>query len=206
MHRHALALLAIAPLCISFNPLQRIQKDFFALTVRASPRHVMRPRTEQGRRECAAIMKSLRNETATGTFVVDAFAAAATQYSSDADTAADGGLLGEMIPQGYIMSKALDRACFTATLGEVEGPVESEYGWHLVLVPARINCKKDNGYVRIEPRADGFSTPKYVREDNTELAMQTDALVGTVQTVAFWGLSAGFIAKGAALIGNALPS
>jgi len=115
-------------------------------------------------------------------------------------------LLGEMIPQGYIISKALDRACFTATLGEVEGPVESEYGWHLVLVPARINCKKDNGYVRIEPRADGFSTPKYVREDNTELAMQTDALVGTVQTVALWGLSAGFIAEGAALIGNALPS
>ena len=109
-------------------------------------------------------------------FVVDAFAAAATQYSSDEDTNKNGGLLGEMIQQGVIRSKALDRACFTANLGEVEGPVESEYGWHLVLTPERINCKKDNGYVRIEPRTDGISTPKYIREDNTERAMQGDAL------------------------------
>jgi hypothetical protein len=93
-------------------------------------------------------------------------------------------------------------------LGELEGPVESEYGWHLVLVPARINCKKDNGYVRIEPRNDasGITTPKYIREDNSELAMQSDALGKTIQTVAFWVLSCGFIAEGAALIGNALPS
>ena len=139
-------------------------------------------------------------------FVVDAFAAAATQYSSDAETAAGGGLLGEMIQQGVIRSKALDRACFTANLGEVEGPVESEYGWHLVLTPERINCKKDNGYVRIEPRTDGISTPKYIREDNSERAMQGDALGKTVQTVAFWALSCGFIAEGAALIGNSLPS
>ena len=202
----ASAVLALAPLCcVSFNPVQRIRKDFLALTVRASPRHLMRPRTEQGRRECAAILKSIKNSTANGMFVVDAFAAAATQYSSDAETAASGGVLGEMIQQGVIRSKALDRACFTANLGEVEGPVESEYGWHLVLTPERINCKKDNGYVRIEPRNDGISTPKYVKEDNTELAMQGEALGKTVQTVAFWALSCGFIAEGAALVGNSLP-
>ena len=200
------AVLALAPLCcVSFNPVQRIRKDFLALTVRVSPRHLMRPRTEQGRRECAAILKSIKNSTANGMFVVDAFAAAATQYSSDAETAASGGVLGEMIQQGVIRSKALDRACFTANLGEVEGPVESEYGWHLVLTPERINCKKDNGYVRIEPRTDGISTPKYIREDNTELAMQGEALGKTVQTVAFWALSCGFIAEGAALVGNSLP-
>ena len=28
------------------NPLQRIRKDYMALSVRASPRHVMRPRTD----------------------------------------------------------------------------------------------------------------------------------------------------------------
>ena len=103
------AVLALAPLCcVSFNPVQRIRKDFLALTVRASPRHLMRPRTEQGRRECAAILKSIKNSTANGMFVVDAFAAAATQYSSDAETAASGGVLGEMIQQGVIRSKALD--------------------------------------------------------------------------------------------------
>ena len=35
--------------------------------------------------------------------------------------------------------------------------------------------------------------------------MQGDALGKTAQTVAFWALSCGFIAEGAALIGNSLP-
>merc|ERR1712159_840251 len=125
----------------------------------------MRPRTEQGRRECAAILKSIKNSTASGTFVVDAFAAAATQYSTDAETAASGGVLGEMIQQGVIRSKALDRACFTANLGEVEGPVESEYGWHLVLTPERINCKKDNGYALAPRCCVSFNPVQRIRKD-----------------------------------------
>lgn len=132
--------LVLAGVAFALNPVQRIQKDFRALTVRASPRHIMRPKTERGRMECAAIAKDMRSATARGEFVVDAFAAAAAAYSTDADTSSRGGLLGDMIPQGTIRSKALDRACFTANLGEVEGPIETEFGWHLVLVGERINC------------------------------------------------------------------
>ena len=62
------------------------------------------------------------------------------------------------------------------------------------------------GYVRIAPRTDCISTPKYVKEDNTELAMQGEALGKTDQTVAVRALACGFIAEGAALIGNSLPS
>ena len=80
------ALLALAPLCRFVQPVQRIRKDFLALTMQASPRHLMRPRGPSRGGECAAILKSIRNSTASGTFVVDAFAAAATQYSSDAET------------------------------------------------------------------------------------------------------------------------
>ena len=192
------AVLALCARACALDPLTRIRKDFLALTVRASPRHLMRrpprldaaaaeswigrggeanvsthlaarpgagsdavgrrtsrlisrrrvaatpragssvavrgrargvagPRTEKGRLECAAIMKDIRNQTNNGVFVVDAFAAAARSYSDDAETAADGGELGKLINQGVIRSRELDRACFTATLGEVEGPVESEY-------------------------------------------------------------------------------
>ena len=39
------------------NPLQRIRKDYMALSVRASPRHVMRPRTDDGRRPDAARLR-----------------------------------------------------------------------------------------------------------------------------------------------------
>jgi len=163
----------------------------------------MRPRTEKGRLECAAIMKDIRNQTNNGVFVVDAFAAAARSYSDDAETAADGGELGKLINQGVIRSRELDRACFTATLGEVEGPVESEYGWHLVLTPERINCFKDNGYVRIEPQVDApWSGPRYVKEENSEASMQNEALVKTAQTALFWLLSCGFIAEAAAVAGN----
>ena len=110
-----------------------------------------------------------------------AFTAAAATYSTDKETAASGGLLGEMIPQGTIRSKALDRACFTANLGEVEGPVESEFGWHLVLVPERINCNKDNGYARIEPQPEDkpWSGPRYISADDTEDDMRGEALAST---------------------------
>ena len=192
----------------ALDPITRVRKDFLALTVRASPRHVMRPRTRKGRLECAAIKKEVRAATDRGAFVVDAFADAAAKYSTDAATAADGGRLGDMIPQGTIRSRALDRACFTAALGEVEGPVESDGGWHLVLVPERINCFKDDGYTRIAPQPPDapWSGPRYVRGASSEAAMQGEALAKTAATVAFWVLSGGAVAEGAASIGRAVEA
>lgn len=204
--RFALVASLVLRPALALDPISRIRKDFLALTVRASPRHVMRPLTSKGRAECAAIAKDIANATEGGAFVVDAFATAAEKYSVDSDTAAAGGVLGEMIPQGTIRSLILDRACFTAALGEVEGPVESEYGWHLVLVPERINCFKDNGYVRIAPQAAGtpWTGPRYLKGANSEAAMQGEALAKTAATALFWTLTSGLVAEGAALVGGAV--
>lgn len=194
------------------NPLQRIRKDYMALSVRASPRHVMRPRTDDGRRQCAAIAAKIANATRSGEFVVDVFESAARKYSVDDTTASNGGLLGERIPQGTIRSKALDRHCFTAELGQVEGPYESEFGWHLVLVPERLNCFKDDGYTRIEPRpmveggAEGLVRSVRVRGEDTEQAMADEAAAKTLQTLAASLLLCGFVAEGAAALGSALEA
>jgi len=51
----------------------------------------------------------------------------------------DGSLLGTLVPQGYCRAQELDKACFEVPLGEISGPVESEYGYHLVLVTERTN-------------------------------------------------------------------
>ena len=56
------------------------------------------------------------------TYVVDAFEAAAKKYSRGGETAANGGLLGELVPQGYCRAGELDEACFRAPLGDVCGP------------------------------------------------------------------------------------
>ena len=145
--------------------LNRVKKDWAALNMRSTTRHLMRPLTTLGREQCVAIKAALRESDQ---FVVDAFIEACAQHSSDSGTASNGGLLGELLPQGAIAetwgrqrggenAAALDRACFTAPLGTVYGPLESDYGWHLVLVEQRVGCRFDDGMVKIVPqrRADG---------------------------------------------------
>lgn len=93
------------------------------------------------------------------TYIVDAFAAAARKYSRDASTASDGGLLGTLAPQGRCSRiNELDEACFDVPLGEVCGPVESDWGYHLLLVEERTNCPRlDGERTRIERGEDGAS-------------------------------------------------
>ena len=209
-----LRLVALAAAVGAMNPFTRLVKDYRALSVRATPRHIMRPLSDDGRRQCAAILKSIENSTRNGVFVVDAFTAAASEYSSDGETRSDGGKLGELIPQGTIRSKSLDRYCFTAELGAVEGPYESEFGWHLVLVEERLNCFKDQGMTKIEarPLVDGAGAGDervrsvLVAGDDTERAMQDEALVKTLQTMGGAVLLSGVVAELAAAVGGAVEA
>ena len=63
---------ALAAAVGAMNPFTRLVKDYRALSVRATPRHIMRPLSDDGRRQCAAILKSIENSTRNGVFVVDA--------------------------------------------------------------------------------------------------------------------------------------
>jgi parvulin-like peptidyl-prolyl isomerase len=63
------------------------------------------------------------------------FATIARERSIDSDTAPNGGDLG-WLPRGY-MPSAFDEVAFALAPGEVGGPVQTQYGWHIVKVLER---------------------------------------------------------------------
>ena len=84
----------------AFDPLKTVARDLAALRMRSTARHIMRPKTPDGRGQCEVIQRSIQAARSNGTFVVDAFADAARSTSIDPDTGPQGGLLGERMPQG----------------------------------------------------------------------------------------------------------
>lgn len=125
------------------NPLDRIQKDYLALTRRVTARHILLPPSAD---LALALKQKIRNRVnEDGVYVIDAFEAAAKKFSRNETTNFRGGLIGELVPQGYCRSVELDQACFSVRLGEIEGPLESDYGFHLILVSERTNCPKLDG-------------------------------------------------------------
>ena len=65
----------------------------------------------------------------------DEFAEVAVELSLDTGSGAAGGDLGCAVPSGYVEPFA--DATMTAVIGEVVGPVESEFGFHLIRVDSR---------------------------------------------------------------------
>mmetsp|Transcript_2753 Transcript_2753/g.4021 ORF Transcript_2753/g.4021 Transcript_2753/m.4021 type:complete len:265 (-) Transcript_2753:92-886(-) len=191
------------------NPIDVITRDFQALTRKVTAHHILLPKSTD---VALSLKQSIRNKVSPKSsddpkYIVDVFSAAAQKYSRDEETAVRGGLLGTKVPQGYCRAKELDAACFKAPLGEIAGPIESEYGYHLLLVTERTNCPKlDGKYNKIIPDVDGVST-KFVRGDSQEGSeeIQTVAL----QQVGFWmgvSLAGGVLAEVAAKAANVVDT
>lgn len=124
------------------DALNKVQKDLAALTRRVTARHILVANPEIA----LALKRKIRDECAEKqVYVVDIFEQAAQKYSQDETTNQRGGLLGQLVPQGYCRSPKLDAYCFQAPLGTLEGPLESEFGYHIVLVTERTNCPKLDG-------------------------------------------------------------
>jgi peptidyl-prolyl cis-trans isomerase C len=62
------------------------------------------------------------------------FAALATQLSKDTGSATQGGDLGEFT-RGRLVPE-FEQAAFGAEVGEIVGPIETEFGWHVIKVTA----------------------------------------------------------------------
>lgn len=189
------------------NPIQTISRDFQALTRKVTAHHILLPKSTD---VALALKQRIRNAVSpkkgsdvNPMYIVDAFSSAAVKYSRDEETAARGGKLGTLVPQGYCRSEELDKACFEVPLGEIAGPIESEYGYHLLLVTERTNCPKlDGEYIKIVRGDDGVST-KFVKGskvDVTEFAIQQ---IGFWIAVAFAG---GVVAEIAAKAVNIVDS
>ncbi|HOZ98700.1 peptidylprolyl isomerase [Mesotoga prima] len=92
----------------------------------------------------------LVTEEATATELMDrinsgeiTFAEAALQFSIDSSTAANGGELGSIV-RGQTVPE-FEEAILAAPIGELYGPVQSEFGYHLIIVEERteINSLED---------------------------------------------------------------
>ncbi|KAL7428006.1 hypothetical protein ACHAXM_001089 [Skeletonema potamos] len=189
------------------NPVDIITRDFQALTRKVTARHILLPKSID---VALSLKQSIRNKVSPKSsdnpkYIVDAFSAAAQKYSRDEETAMRGGLLGTLVPQGYCRAKELDAACFEVPLGEISGPIESEYGYHLLLVTERTNCPKlDGNGNKIICDIDGFST-KFVGGEEASEQIKTVAL----QQIGFWlgvSLAGGVLAEVAAKTANVIDT
>ena len=180
------------------NPISRIKNDFLALTRKSTTRHILLPRSSEA---ALKLKQNIRNRIADdGEYVEDAFSAAARRYSLDEETAKRGGLLGTLAPQGYCVCPELDEVCFRAPLGEVYGPVESDFGLHLVLVCERTNCPKLDGYNARIARGPNNECLLMPPEGGPRTMSQEMAELG-VQNIGFWlgtFLAAGVVSELAA--------
>ena len=150
MQRVLLLLLLPHAACLVLpGPLRQVYYDWVALNARSTTRHIMKPLTTAGREELLLLKQQVRADVTAGSFVVDAFASAAT-VSIDEESCQNGGLIGRRLRQGVCILPELDRACFTAPLGEVAGPLRSSEGYHLVLVEERLGlAMHDGGNTRV---------------------------------------------------------
>ena len=167
----------------------KIQDDFLALTRRVTSRHILVPDEDVAR----ALKQKIRDQCVDKErYVVDVFEEAAKKYSRDESTCENGGLLGELVPQGYCRSRELDRFQFEVPLGELYGPLKTEYGYHLLLVSERTNCPKLDGDCTrlVQTRGDDvFGT--LMEGQQVGKANLSQILVDQVQ---FWALT--FVAGG----------
>jgi peptidyl-prolyl cis-trans isomerase C len=166
----------------SGGPLDKIRKDLNALTRRVTARHILLP---PNAKEVALTLKQrIRNQALDDDrFVIDIFEEAAKKYSADDTTNYRGGLLGELVPQGYCRSSELDRACFEVPLGTIEGPLETSYGYHLLLVSERTNCPQLDGRATklVRGSTDGLGTLV-----TSEQVGKVDIAKFAVDQIAFW--------------------
>lgn len=197
------SMLPIVAFAFVQNPIDVISRDFKALTRKVTAHHILLPKSDE---VALALKQRIRNNVSPPKessvppmYVVDAFEAAARKYSRDDDTATSGGLLGTLAPQGYCRARELDEACFKVPLGEICGPIESKYGYHLLLVVERTNCPKlDGRYTKIERGADGASRV-FAGDDGGEGTEET--IKFAAQQVGFWigvSLAGGVVAEVAA--------
>lgn len=124
------------------DAFRKVEKDFLSLTRRVTARHILLSHEEVAR----TLKRKIRDRCIErDRFIVDVFEEAAGKYSLDDTTNLRGGLLGTLVPQGHCRSPQLDKACFEVDLGVLVGPLETDYGYHLLLVTERTNCPKLDG-------------------------------------------------------------
>jgi len=142
--------------------LAQLMKDRTAERVRA--RHILiKVAKDAGMAvKSKALAKTNRLKKQTGINGKD-FADLAEEHSQDISSAKRGGDLGYFI-RGW-MVPAFEKAAFSASVGKVVGPVETEFGYHLILVEE----KRAASSLRLQDVENDLSAYLMQREFQTKL-------------------------------------
>ena len=104
----------------------------------------------------------------------EAFAEVAAEVSMDTGSAARGGELG-CLPQGATVP-AFDEAAFAAEIGELTGPVQTQFGYHLLVVDERVDARQ-RSFDEVRDQIE-----REMRGARAELALQRAIEVAGVRT------------------------
>lgn len=107
------------------------------------------------------------------------FAELARKYSSDKGSAQTGGDVG-YFTKGK-MVKPFEEAAFAASKGQVVGPVESQFGWHIIKVDDKQSDEIKYSFIKIKPELTRLTTKALGRDakefkDKVEAGENFDAL------------------------------
>jgi len=191
------------------NPIDRISNDLSALKCSVTARHILLPKSTE---VVLALKQKIRNRVCDKErpiYIEDAFALAAEKYSQDYKTKGKGGLVGTLIRQGHYPCPKLDQAFYRLPLGEISGPIESSYGYHLVLICERRNCPRIDGeHTRIIRKGQDGTKAVLVGPKGSKNVESESTDFGFGQ-LAFWtatGLAGGVMADLAASTAGVLST
>ncbi len=102
------------------------------------------------------------------------FAEVAAEVSTDTGSAARGGELG-CLPQGATVP-AFDEAAFGAEIGALTGPVQTQFGYHLLVVDERIDARQ-RSFDEVRDQIE-----RELRGERAELALQRAIEIAGVRT------------------------
>lgn len=126
--------------------LDRVGRDFNALSLKATAYHVLQPLTPAGKASAQALKEQLEKEAAEGAFLLDVLRRLALTNSTDADSGPREGLLAADFPPGTFRpgAEGLEEICFTGEIGKPLGPIKTPFGYSVLLITERTGCSKDD--------------------------------------------------------------
>ena len=104
----------------------------------------------------------------------NSFAELAKKYSQDPGSAAKGGDLGTFSRGSMV--KGFDDAVFSMKVGEISGPVETEYGYHIIRVTT-INAGSIKSFDQVRPEIERELKKQHAGRRLAELAEQFNNIV-----------------------------
>lgn len=147
-----------------------------AMVQQTKARHILlTPNTIRPEDETKALVEELRQRVLDG----EEFTELAREYSEDISNALNGGDLDWVLPG--VMVAPFEQAMNAAEVGVVSEPVETRFGWHILLVEERRNVDMSNDIMRNQAR-NVLRSQRFEEElDLWQREIRNDAFVSVVE-------------------------